>query len=212
VNEFRLTLSKFLRYFICGPVNHCIGWHSTLCHPESGGKGRHSFAGGGRMRLSWTFQFTLCLFTLLIAGVSAAQDTDFGAGPQYLITNGNAKFLRPIATPSMSLDAPLPGIPTLTQIGSAVAQQPYIPDPVLDRQPDLFPIYYGYPEIPVVELSGNAPREVPASINDTGYVAITNAESLAERGYGVSLADDASFWKTHKRLPARVYTNADIRR
>ena len=51
------------------------------------------------MRLSWIFLFTLLLFTLLVAGVSAAQDTNFGAGPQYLITNGNANFLTPIATP-----------------------------------------------------------------------------------------------------------------
>jgi len=164
------------------------------------------------MRLSWTFLFTLFLFTVLVAGVSPGQDTNFGAGPQYLITKGNAKFLRPIATPSMSLDAPLPGIPSLPQIGPAVAEQPYVSDPVLAQEPDLFPIYYGYPEVPVLELSGNAPREVPASVNDTGYVAITSAQSLSERGYGVSVAEDASFWKTHKRPAARVYTNADIRR
>jgi hypothetical protein len=163
------------------------------------------------MRLSWTFLFTLLLFTLLVAGVSPAQDTNFGAGPQYLITNGNAKFLRPIATPSMSLDAPLPGLPTLPQIGPTVTEQPYVSDAVLDHQSDLFPIYYGYPEVPVVELSGNAPREVPASINDTGYVAMASVQSLVERGFGVSVAEDASFWKTHKRPAARVYTNADIR-
>ena len=85
-------------------------------------------------------------------------------------------------------------------------------DPQLFRQPDLFPIYYGYPEVPLIELSGNAPREVPASVNDTGYVAITSAQSLVERGFGVSVAEDALFWKTHKRVAARVYTNADIRR
>jgi hypothetical protein len=90
--------------------------------------------------------------------------------------------------------------------------QPYVSDPVLEHQPDLFPIYYGYPEVPVVELSGNAPREVPASVNDTGYVAVTSVQSLFERGYGVSVAEDASFWKTHRRAAARVYTNADIRR
>lgn len=163
------------------------------------------------MRLSWTFFFTLFLFTLLVSGVSPAQDTNFGTGPQYLITSGNAKFLRPIATPSMSLDAPLPGIPTLPQIGPPVSEQPYVPDPLLANQPDLFPIYYGSPEMPVIELSGNAPREVPASINDTGYVAVTSVQSLAERGYGVSVAEEASSWKTHKRAAARVYTNADIR-
>jgi len=163
------------------------------------------------MRFSPVYLFTLFLFTFLVAGVCPAQDTSFGAGPEYLITTANANFLRPIATPSMSLDAPLPGIPPLPQIGPPVADQPYASDPLLANQPDLFPIYYGYPEVPVVELSGNAPREVPASVNDTGYVA-TSAQSLAERGYGVSVAEDALFWKTHKRVAARVYTNADIRR
>jgi hypothetical protein len=164
------------------------------------------------MRFSFASLFTFFLFTLMGAGFCSAQDTSFGAGPQYLITTPNTKFLRPIATPSLSLDAPLPGIPPLPQIGRAVAEQPYVSDPVLAKQPDLFPIYYGYPEMAVVELSGNAPREVPASVNDTGYVAITSAQSLVERGYGVSVAEDASFWKTHKRTAARVYTNADIRR
>jgi hypothetical protein len=164
------------------------------------------------MRFSPVYLFTPFLFTFLVAGVCPAQDTRFGAGPEYLITTANAKFLRPIATPSMSLDAPLPGIPPLPQIGPPVADQPYASDPLLANQPDLFPIYYGYPEVPLIELSGNAPREVPASVNDTGYVAITSAQSLVERGFGVSVAEDALFWKTHKRVAARVYTNADIRR
>jgi hypothetical protein len=158
------------------------------------------------MRFSLIF-----LFMLLVAGFCSAQDTNFGAGPQYLITTTNTKFLRPIATPSMSLDAPLPGVPTLPQIGPRTTEQPYVSNPVLDQQPDLFPIYYGYPEMTVVELTGNAPPELPASINDTGYVAVTSVQSLVERGYGVSVAEDASFWKTHKRAAARVYTNADIR-
>jgi hypothetical protein len=163
------------------------------------------------MRFSLLFLFTLLLFLLLVASVCSAQDTSFEAGPQYLITSGNPKFLRPIATPSMSLDAPLPGLPTLPQIGPTVAEQPYVADPVLEHQPDLFPIYYGYPGIPVVELRRDAPREVPASINDTGYVAVTSVQSI-ERGYGVSVAEDASFWKTHRRAAAHVYTNADIKR
>jgi hypothetical protein len=163
------------------------------------------------MRFSALFLFTLFLIPLMVASLCSAQDTNFAAGPQYLITTTNTKFLRPIATPSMSLDAPLPGLPTLPQIGPTVTEQPYVSDAVLDHQPDLFPIYYGYPEVPVVELSGKAPREVPASINDTGYVAMPSVQSLVERGFGVSVAEDASFWKTHKRAAARVYTNPDIR-
>jgi hypothetical protein len=153
----------------------------------------------------------LFLLTLVLAVFCTAQDTSFQVGPQYLITSTtDTRFLRPIATPSLSLDAPLQGIPELPQFGATVSDQPYVSHPELAQQPNLFPIYYGYPQIPVVELTGEAPRELPASINDTGYVALTNVESLRERGFGGTLAEDASFWKTHKRPAARVYTNADL--
>jgi hypothetical protein len=49
----------------------------------------------------------LCL--LVLAAVSCAQDTNFSVGPQYLITS-DSMFLRPIATPSLSLSEPLPSI------------------------------------------------------------------------------------------------------
>lgn len=151
----------------------------------------------------------MVLLALLCAGFCPAQDTSFQVGPQYLITATDARFLRPIATPSLSLDAPLPGIPELPQIGPAATEQLYV-SPGIAQQPNLFPIYYGYPEFPVVELTGEAPRELPASINDTGYVAFTDVESLRERGYGSTVAEDASFWKTHKRPAPRVFTNADL--
>jgi hypothetical protein len=158
------------------------------------------------MRLSCAlFLIVLC------AALCTAQDTSFAAGPQYLITTTNTGFLRPIATPSMSLDAPLPGIPSLPPIGPTITGQPYVSTPGVAHQPDLFPIYYGYAPIPVVELTGEAPREVPASINDTGFLAVTSVSSLRERGYGVTLAEDAAFWKTHRRRASRVYTNKDVR-
>ncbi len=154
---------------------------------------------------------SVVFFALLFAGVSFAQDTNFPVGPQYLITTSDPMFLHPIATPSISLDAPLPGLRALPQVGPSVTAQPYTSTPGLD-QPNLFPIYYGYPQIPVIELTGAAPRQLPANINDTGYVAITDAESLREQGYGVTVAEAASFSRTHKRSAPRVYTNADVRR
>jgi hypothetical protein len=39
-------------------------------------------------------------------GVCAAQDTNFSAGPQYLLNNRSPLFLRSIATPSLSLSTP----------------------------------------------------------------------------------------------------------
>jgi len=155
------------------------------------------------------------LFYLLVvlAGISAAQDTDFSVGPQYLVTSGSPLFARPIATPSLSLSAPLPGIPPLPEIGPAVENQPFVANSELRHEPDLFPVYYGYRPVSVVEItSAEPPRELPASITNVGVIGMTDAQSLRERGYGVPVGDTASFWKTHKPHAPRVYTNADVQR
>ncbi len=154
----------------------------------------------------------LCLLIVLV-GISAAQDTNFAVGPQYLLTSGSPMFARPIATPSLSLEAPMPGIPSLPEIGPAVDNQSYAANSALRHEADLFPIYYGYRSISVVEItSAEPPRELPASITDVGVTGMTDAQSLRERGYGVPVGDAASFWKTHKPHAPHVYTNADVQR
>ncbi|MFZ0860350.1 MAG: hypothetical protein WB781_15065 [Candidatus Sulfotelmatobacter sp.] len=160
------------------------------------------------MRLGSLF----CLLFLLV-GITAAQDTNFPVGPQYLVTFGSPMFARPIATPTLWLDVPLPPIPSLPEVGPVIGNQPYIENPELQHEVDLFPIYYGYPMPSVVELtSAEPPRELPASIVDVGVAGITNAQTLREQGYGVPLGDTASFWKAHKPHAPRVYTNADVER
>src|SRR5947209_15146997 len=89
------------------------------------------------------------LFVLITA--AAAQDTNFAEGPQYLPTTSSTFLIHSIATPTVSLDAQLPPIAPLPQVGPPVENQPYVSDPVLAHQADLFPIYYGYPELPVIE-------------------------------------------------------------
>jgi hypothetical protein len=157
-----------------------------------------------------------CLFciSMALAGISAAQDTNFSAGPQYLMTSGfSPLFNRPIATPSVSLEVPLPEIQSLPAIGPVVENEPFTTNPELPRQPDLFPIYYGYPMPSVIEItSAEPPRALPASIVDAGVTGFTDAQSLRERGYGVPLAETAAFWKAHKPHAPRVYTNADVQR
>lgn len=44
----------------------------------------------------------LCFLVVALAGMSFAQETNFSAGPQYLITNGSPLLFQPIATPSLS--------------------------------------------------------------------------------------------------------------
>ena len=59
---------------------------------------------------------TLFFVFFALAGIGAAQDTNFSAGPQYLVTGSSPMFLRSIATPSMSLEPSLPGLPSLPQM------------------------------------------------------------------------------------------------
>jgi hypothetical protein len=151
------------------------------------------------------------LLVLLVAPMCSAQDTNFASGPNYLITTADTRFLHPIATPSMSLDAPLPAIPSLPETGGGIADQPYISNLDTEHQPNLFPVYYGYPEIPVIELAGTPDIEPPPSMHDTGF-AVTDSASLREVGNGMTVGEAAAFWKTHKRTAPRVYTNADIQR
>lgn len=156
------------------------------------------------------------LFALAaLTGFSVAQGTNFqtafSVGPQYLSLNG-PDFLHPIATPTLSLDAPLPPVPSLPQIGPAVANQSYIANPELANQADLFPVYYGYAPLPVVILAGSGPSEVPESIAGDGTTRMVSVQALGEAGYGVSMGEHAAYLKTHEPQAGHVYTNADLQR
>ena len=152
-----------------------------------------------------------CLLLALVS-ISAAQDTNFPVGPQYLLT-GSPLWAQSIATPTLSLETPLPPIPDLPEIGPVIGTQPYISNPELRHQADLFPVYYGYPMLSVVELSSaESPREVPPSILDAGATGMTELRWLREQGYEAPLGDTAAFWKVHKHRAPHVYTNADVER
>lgn len=172
------------------------------------------------MRLSSLF----CLL-LALAGISAAQDTNFSAGPQYLITSDSPLFLRPIATPSLSFEAP---ISSAAATSEAAAEAPVVSTPPPIQSAGLTRIYWGEPKISEVgsseiEISSEEPaRALPASIAtgsivtggivDVGVTAIVDVQSLREQGYGVTLGETASFWKTHAGHASRVYTNRDVER
>jgi hypothetical protein len=157
---------------------------------------------------------------LVLVGVSAAQDSNFAVGPQYLMNYGSPIFAQPIATPSLSLDTPV--------VASETISEDNVPAPDNETvaaiseflsQVDLFPIYYGTPRVSVIELSFREPgersaslRPLPISFSESGVVEITDMQSLRLRGYGVTLPEAAAYWKAqHVSLP-RVYTNADTER
>jgi hypothetical protein len=167
------------------------------------------------------------LFTL--AGIAAAQDTNFPSGPQYLITTSSPLFIHSIATPTLSLSAPL--TPQSAPLSEAVPE-PTSPVAGLSAN-GLARIFWGPPPASekISETAGEAvngnvaenvneieitspqvPVVLPASFIDTGVTAMTDAQSLRVRGYGVPLGDAAAFWKTHKPHSTRIYTSADVQR
>jgi hypothetical protein len=170
---------------------------------------------------------SLCLISFLSAGIAAAQETSFPVGPQYLIPgSASSLFLQPIATPTLSLQN-VPAPPAIAfERGTVVPASPMAPAPFPQN---LLPIYYGYPipaenlpsstenavegaENPIEITSSSLPANLPASIFDTGVTRMVNPETLREAGYGLSVADAASYWKAHKAPAVHVYTNADVAR
>jgi hypothetical protein len=169
-------------------------------------------------------------FLFALAGICAAQETNFPVGPQYLITTDSTLFLRPIATPSLLLSAPLTSISAVATETSpapetgttSVTEAPSAPtSSALPPPVNLSRIFWGSPETGEqvgetsnrIEISGAAtPSNLPASIVNAGVGELTDAQSLRARGFGVTVAEASAYWKTHKPHAPRVYTNRDIER
>lgn len=177
-------------------------------------------------------------FLLFLIGSAVAQDTNFSAGPQYLLT-GSPLLARSIATPTLSLDAPLPpmepvsfNIPEAASeataegaseaTSEATAEVAFTTNPQLAHQADLIPIYYGADnhygvstavvEISFPEGAAESSAELPASIVESGVTELVDAQALRVRGHGVTVAEAAAYWKTHKLTARRSFTNEDIKR
>jgi hypothetical protein len=189
------------------------------------------------MRRMTTTGFLLLIGSLsILGGISAAQDTNFASGPQYLITGQTPMFLHSIETPELSFgpsSATAPPVTTENVEASQVVETPTsVPSGV-----DLTKIYWGKPQSSAstveteasgletseiqtnevqtseVEISSAQPTQpLPASLFDTGVTAIADSQSLREEGYGVSLAESAAYWKAHQGQPVRTFTNKDVER
>ena len=185
------------------------------------------------------FVCACCL--LLLAGTCSAQDTNFPVGPQYLMTFGSPLFAGPIATPSLSLETALPEAGTSEPSATQIPTEQYqtISNTLeLQRQQYLPSVYWGTPLVSVVEISFREPEgegsphpALPASITESGVIALTDANALRqrgygvklrarwrlgralrERGYGVTLPEAAQHWKGRQGGAPHVYTNSDIER
>lgn len=176
------------------------------------------------MRISFCCVFCCILLVLLTQVFAFGQDTNFATGPQYLMNYGSPLLAHPISTPSMSLAAPPleVGASDATGVLVAGAADQNVESPSPDALPkiDLFPIFYG--GAPVGENSqisfsypaepSSLPAEIPPSISDNGVWQMTTAQELRERGYGITLAEEAANSKTQTRRANHIYTNDDITR
>jgi hypothetical protein len=155
---------------------------------------------------------------LAALGTAFGQETNFASGPQYLMNSGSPSFARSISTPSVSLSGPPLQVgandATSDLRAGADDQTVVTPSPDSTASVDLFPIYYGTASAQSIEISSTeaSALNVPVSILDTGVSQLTTAQSLRERGYGVTLVEAASFNREHARHAAHAYTNADIDR
>ena len=153
------------------------------------------------------------LWLLILSTFCAAQssETNFPVGPQYLITNGTPEFLHSIATPSLSFNPPLAPPPVVEAETGTI--EPSTPPPVIDTQSALPEILWGEPKSSTIEIAATSTAvNTPPSLFDAGVTGFFNSQSLHGRDLGMSLADAAAYWKAHKVVVSRLYTNADIER
>lgn len=157
-----------------------------------------------------------------LAGIMAAQETNFAVGPQYLMTSGSPLFAQPIATPTLSLgeQASEPNLLNNESVEHASVSADETLDAILElqRQLTLPAIYYGSPRVSVVEISFREPEgrgrwsAIPGSITNDGVAEAVDMQALRLRGYGVTLPEAAGYWKAHRPATAKRYTNADVER
>jgi hypothetical protein len=132
---------------------------------------------------------------------------------------GTSFFLRPISTPSLSFSNPRLEVGASNATGALIAgaeNQVVLPaSAAAEPKFDLFPILYGQPAVQQIEISyleaSNA-AELPRSISEDGVDQMTTARALELRGYGITLAQAASYSKAHAVHATHSYTNADIER
>ncbi len=168
------------------------------------------------------------LSILALLGVCSAQpEMQFPEGPTYLLTQGSALFARPVVPPTLNIQSPL--VPFPTPVDVSATEEEFLRSLPPLPPPDLFPMFYGVPEYGEYEygppeeseiyVSFREPEEqqawmgkLPMSIVTSGVSEFTTASALKFRGYGITLPEAASYWKTHEERAAHVYTNADIER
>src|SRR5882672_2606445 len=89
----------------------------------------------------------LLLFVVTLVEIGAAQDSNFSVGPQYLMNYGSAMFMRPIATPTLSLSetttSPVFSTPEASSSSDSSAGNSAESSAAVPQPSDLASVYWG---------------------------------------------------------------------
>ena len=146
---------------------------------------------------------------LILSGASFAQDTNFSAGPQYLVTTPSTLFLRPIATPSLSLGE-VPPAAGFRPEEQAVAQEAPAPSAVTNGT-FLSDVYWG--DHPAGEVDARRVTTPSLSVPETPTSLISSEASpisgplpgLTSESIGTSHVIEVSSTTLPTNLPASIF-------
>jgi hypothetical protein len=154
----------------------------------------------------------LLWLVLISCGWCAAQDTNFAAGPQYLINYGSPLFLHSIETPSLSLSTPPatnPGAPA--EEGTGEPSSPAVGG--LKSQSTVDRIYWGVNtisanvgEMPGVESSASPSNTSSSSASSAGASSSSSSSSTSAEAAtaGKSSEIELSSAEPSRPLPSSI--------
>jgi hypothetical protein len=141
---------------------------------------------------------------LLLAGVGFAQDTNFSAGPQYLVTSSLATFLHPISTPSLSLGEAQPATNEITPTESPAISE--TPAPFIPSSQTFFShVFWGDHSSSEIEDRRIATPILSLSTAENPSVTATEAETLSNQQAPQQVAEGSRVIEiTSAAMPANL--------
>lgn len=162
--------------------------------------------------LRFPLLLSLISASLIFTGLCPAQNAVAFRDPHYLGDNLSPQCLYRMKTPSFSLSVPRSESPYAPSTqGTGVADPAGVFGPQSQWQLDDI-CFLPLPQAEAQAITVESPNLTGSTIFNAGVGGIATPSSLRDSGYGISLAELASYWRTHKPHAVRVYTNADIER
>lgn len=147
---------------------------------------------------------------LALVGFSLAQDTNFSAGPQYLVTTGSPMLLRSIAPPSLSLGEAQPV--AVTAATNETTAEPTAPSSASPSDSFLSSVYWGEHQSPEIvgrrlETPSMAPSDTAWYMNSVASQSVSGLTPVSAEAAEVSSGSSViqlSGAELHSNLPSSI--------